>query len=125
MKTIKNKIAVLLDEIGFTANTLTFLGLFTAFLSGLLIYQGKLLFAGVVLILSGILDLLDGEVARVSGEAGGFGGILDSSLDRYGDGFVFTGIVFFCIRQRCQDFHLCSLSPLSKKCLNEFFQWTY
>ncbi len=39
---------------------------------------------------------MDGAVARVSGTAGGFGGILDSSLDRYGDGVVLSGILFYC-----------------------------
>ncbi len=39
--------------------------------------------------------MLDGEVARTTGKAGKFGGILDSSLDRYGDGAIFLGAALF------------------------------
>ena len=54
--------------------------------------------AGVSLLLSGFLDLMDGAVARLSKTTNSFGGILDSSLDRYGDGFVFAGLFLFCER---------------------------
>ncbi len=48
--------------------------------------------------LSGCLDLMDGAVARLSKTSNSFGAILDSSLDRYGDGFIFAGLFFFCVR---------------------------
>lgn len=96
MKNIKRNIASALYEIGLSANAATALGLLFAGLSGLLIYQGYFFWASAALLISGGLDLLDGAIARVSKKASAFGGILDSSLDRYGDGFVLGGALFFC-----------------------------
>ena len=93
MKNPKELIAQFLVRIGISANFLTALGLFFAFLSGALICLGSFFWAGVILLLSGLCDLLDGAVARASGKAGVFGGILDSSLDRYGDGFVLAPLI--------------------------------
>jgi len=53
------------------------------------------------LAVSGLLDLLDGAVARASGNTEKFGGILDSSLDRYGDGVVLgTLVIYFGMRSQ-------------------------
>ncbi len=43
--------------------------------------------------LSGFFDLLDGAVARVTGQKTRFGGVLDSTMDRYADGFLITGLM--------------------------------
>ena len=91
------KIARLLVRLGASANFLTIAGLFLALASGCLIFQGSFFVAGSILLLSGFFDMLDGAVARVSGTQSKFGGVLDSSLDRYGDGFVFGGIVLFYV----------------------------
>ena len=95
MKNLKNYIAALLCNLGVSANTLTMAGLLLALATAFLIYSGSFFWAGVVLLLSGAFDLLDGAVARLSKKPGAFGGILDSSMDRYGDAFVFAGILFF------------------------------
>jgi CDP-diacylglycerol--glycerol-3-phosphate 3-phosphatidyltransferase len=76
------------------ANFLTCLGLFFALISALLVLQGRFFWAGAVLLLSGGLDLMDGAVARLDKEKmTAFGGIFDSSLDRYGDGFVWAALI--------------------------------
>ena len=98
MEKIKNYFAAIFFKAGISANFLTYLGLFFALLSGVLIYKGIFFWAGAVLLFSGFLDLMDGAVARLSKKAVPFGGILDSSLDRYGDGFVFAGLLFYCMR---------------------------
>ena len=95
---VKDPIAKFLYRIGVSADLLTFLGLFLAFLSGYLIVKGVFFWAAGVLLLSGLCDLMDGAVARASGKSTVFGGILDSSLDRYGDGLVLAGILFYCAR---------------------------
>jgi len=96
LKNIKNQIAQRLARIGVSANFVTFIGLAFAAFSGLLIYKGYFVWAAVAVLASGLLDLLDGAIARAAGNANKFGGILDSSLDRYGDGFIFAGILFYC-----------------------------
>ena len=84
-----------LHRLGVSANFLTFLGLFLALCASWFIFKGSFFIAGAVLLLSGLFDLLDGAVARASGTPSKFGGILDSSLDRYGDGLIMGGVVFF------------------------------
>ncbi len=92
-----NTLAKILIKFGISANFLTAAGLVAAGLSGIFAYQGHFFLAGAVLLFSGALDMLDGAVAREAGTAKAFGGILDSTLDRYGDGFVLGGILFYCL----------------------------
>lgn len=47
--------------------------------------------AALLLILAFAMDLLDGAVARVGGLSSRFGAVLDSSLDRFSDLFIFLG----------------------------------
>ncbi len=98
MEKIKNSVAKIFFKAGISANFLTILGLLFAFVSGIFIYKGMFYWAGTALLLSGFFDLMDGAVARLSKTVDPFGGILDSSLDRYGDGFIFAGLFFFCVR---------------------------
>ena len=95
MEKLKNSVASVFVKAGISANFLTFLGFLTAFYSGILIYAGTFFWAGIVLLISGLLDLMDGAVARASKKSKPFGGILDSSLDRYGDGFVSAGLFLY------------------------------
>ncbi len=98
MANLKSATASFLHKAGVSADFLTYTGLFCALVSGVFAYFGHLFWAGGWLLLSGLLDLLDGAVAREAGKADPFGGILDSSLDRYGDAFIFGGLMFFLAR---------------------------
>jgi phosphatidylglycerophosphate synthase len=109
---IKNQFAQILSRIGMTADGLTIFGLVFAFYTGIFIYLGVFMWACVCLALSGLCDLLDGAVARVSGKVSVFGGILDSSLDRYGDAFVLGGCVFFFARQSQNLYTILAFSAL-------------
>ena len=95
--TLKNNIAQFLVRIGVSANFLTAAGLGVAALSGFFALRGQFIYAGVFLLLSGALDMLDGAVAREAKTDKPFGGILDSTLDRYGDVFVLGGVLFYCV----------------------------
>ena len=47
------------------------------------------------------LDALDGAVARAMERKGQFGAVLDSSLDRYADGFIFAALsYYFAVQSR-------------------------
>lgn len=98
MKNLKNNSATFLIRCGLSANFLTGLGLFFSLIAGVLIYEGLFLSAALALLICGLLDLLDGAVARVSRKSTLFGGILDSTLDRYGDAFIFGGAIFLCFK---------------------------
>ena len=93
---LKATVAKFLVRLGFTADALTLAGLALSFYAAWLVTDGRLFTAGYVLLFSGLCDLLDGAVAREMGKASVFGGILDSSLDRYGDGAVLGGILIYC-----------------------------
>ncbi len=92
---MKTQIAKFLHRIGISADLLTVIGVLLAGLAGWLAFQGHLFWAAAALVSSGLVDMLDGAVARVSGKHTYYGGILDSTLDRYGDAFVFIGLVFY------------------------------
>src|ERR1700730_2392748 len=84
-------------------NLLTFIGTSMNVGSGLLFGFGRFFWAGVVLIVANLFDMLDGQVARLSGRVPGFGGFLDSSLDRLSDMVVFVGLMVFYARDT--EFH--------------------
>jgi CDP-diacylglycerol--glycerol-3-phosphate 3-phosphatidyltransferase len=54
-----------------------------------------LLLAAGLMILSAACDMLDGAVARIGNLASRFGAFLDSTLDRFADFVVFTGIAVY------------------------------
>ena len=80
--------------IGISANVVTIAGLALAAGSGVLLARGFWRTAFVCLLGSGLCDLLDGAVARARGGAGSrLGAALDSTVDRYGEALVLTGIL--------------------------------
>lgn len=78
-------------------NTISWLGLITAFVSGVLMYFSPdnhwfLLIGAAVVILSGYFDALDGKIAKLSGKASKKGDYLDHVFDRYADLFMIGGV---------------------------------
>ncbi|NQU75214.1 MAG: CDP-alcohol phosphatidyltransferase family protein [Planctomycetes bacterium] len=53
------------------------------------------LWAGACLYLAGATDVLDGAVARIGRWHSTFGAFLDSTIDRFSDFAIFTGIAFY------------------------------
>jgi len=76
-------------------NTLTVFGLLVNAASGALIGAGWLQVGGVVLLLASIFDVLDGAVARVTGKVYRYGAFLDSTTDRYAEGFTSVGLLCY------------------------------
>ena len=93
---IKQSIAKILVRLGVSANLLTAAGLLMCLLSAWLVIEKSFFLAGGTLLLGGLCDLMDGAVARAAGKNSAFGGILDSSLDRYGDGAVLGAVIIYC-----------------------------
>ncbi len=78
-------------------NTISWLGLITAFVSGVLMYLSPenhwfLLIGAAVVIISGYFDALDGKIAKLSGKASKKGDYLDHVFDRYADLFMIGGV---------------------------------
>ena len=76
-------------------NTLTVLGMLLAFGAALLAALGMFVRAGAVYLIGGTLDGLDGALARATGRESRFGGLLDSTLDRYGEAALLAGLAFW------------------------------
>ncbi len=75
-------------------NFITFGGFAIVLVSAIIILNGKFRIAGIILIAGSILDALDGQIARAKGKTSKFGAFFDSTLDRYGEFFIFFSIAF-------------------------------
>src|SRR6266545_2534209 len=80
---------------GVRPNTITTLGTLVVIGAGVAFGYGAIRLGGVLLLLSGVFDILDGQVARQAGKTTTFGAFYDSTLDRVGEGAVFTGLIFY------------------------------
>ncbi len=77
----------------------TVLGLLLSGVSAYFFATGDLRMGGMFVLLGGICDILDGKIARRSGLSSKFGALLDSSLDRYAEMFMYLGIGIYFVRQ--------------------------
>ncbi len=75
-------------------NILTIIGLVISLLSAYMFARGDLLLGAVFILISGLADVIDGAVARNHATATPFGGILDSTADRFADAFILIGIIY-------------------------------
>jgi CDP-diacylglycerol--glycerol-3-phosphate 3-phosphatidyltransferase len=80
---------------GVHPNTITTIGTLLVVGSGVAFGFGAIRLGGALLLFSGIFDVLDGQVARQGGMTTAFGAFYDSTLDRVGEGAVFSGLVFY------------------------------
>lgn len=75
-------------------NIITFIGMIITS-SSCFIIPYNLFLGGIFIITGGVFDMLDGIIARVNGRSTKFGALLDSTLDRIADGFIFLGITWY------------------------------
>jgi CDP-diacylglycerol---glycerol-3-phosphate 3-phosphatidyltransferase len=92
-------IAQLLHKLGVNPDFITLLGLVLAAVAAYFITEDSLLVAAILLLISLPLDALDGAVARLLPGPRPFGAFLDSTLDRYADGILFSALVIYGVRQ--------------------------
>ena len=90
-----NRFAVLVARMGIHPDWITAFGLLMVAIAAFFIARGEFLAGGVILLLSLPLDALDGAVARAIKRSGVFGMVLDSTLDRYADGFIFAALGYY------------------------------
>lgn len=75
-------------------NAITILGFLLSLIPAALAAQGKFQLAGLLYLLVTPLDALDGAVARMAGQVSKIGGLLDSTLDRYGEAILLGAIAY-------------------------------
>lgn len=90
-----NRIGGLLAKLGVHPDAVTIAGLMLVTAAAVLMAQGLFLAAGMLLLFSLPLDAVDGAVARARNRSGTFGMVLDSTLDRYADGFIFASLGYY------------------------------
>jgi CDP-diacylglycerol--glycerol-3-phosphate 3-phosphatidyltransferase len=91
---------------------ITLLGLVFVLVAAVFIARGQLQLGGLILLLGLPLDALDGAVARAMGRAGKFGSVLDSTLDRYADSFIFAALGYYYASQDRLDYLLLAMAAL-------------
>ena len=79
-------------------NFLTMVGFVLNLVAAVLFGLDCLRSAGLIVLLAGVFDFLDGQVARAGRTETTFGALLDSTVDRYSEIFVWFGISVSFIR---------------------------
>ncbi len=86
-------VAGVAGRLGLTPNALTVIGFLISVAAALAAGTQGWLAAAVLCIVGGSFDMLDGGLARLQNRVTRFGAFLDSTLDRWGEGVVYIGIV--------------------------------
>jgi CDP-diacylglycerol--glycerol-3-phosphate 3-phosphatidyltransferase len=87
-------------------NVLTLIGVLINVVAGVLLAYNRFLEAGVVMVIANIFDFIDGKVAHITGKQSAFGAFWDSTLDRFSDLALFTGLVILYSRLGRHDYVL-------------------
>ncbi|WP_433501536.1 phosphatidylinositol phosphate synthase [Sphaerimonospora sp. CA-214678] len=83
---------------GVSPDVITTIGTLGVVISALVFYPAGHLFAGSLAITFFVLaDLLDGVLARMTGKPSRWGAFLDSTLDRFGDAAIFSGLIMYFV----------------------------
>jgi len=90
--------ARLLSFLGLTPNYVSLIGFAISVGAAVLVASGFLLAGGLIFLGGCLFDLLDGALARLQGSASRFGAMLDSTLDRLGEGVLFLALAVYCVR---------------------------
>jgi phosphatidylglycerophosphate synthase len=93
VKGVFEPIALALGRLGLTPDALTLIGFGITVVGALLLAMQQSLLGGIVVLVGGIFDMFDGTLARATGRVSRLGAFTDSVFDRWGEGFVYLGIV--------------------------------
>jgi CDP-diacylglycerol--glycerol-3-phosphate 3-phosphatidyltransferase len=80
--------------LGIHPNTLTLIGVLVNVAAAWALAQDRFILAGVIMIVANIFDFIDGKVAHLTGTQSSFGAFWDSTLDRFSDLALFTGLIW-------------------------------
>lgn len=93
---ILGPLAGALLRMGVSPDAVTVVGTVGVVVAALWLFPLGYLFGGTLVVTFFVLsDLLDGTMARRSGTSGPWGAFLDSTLDRFADAAIFTGLVLW------------------------------
>jgi CDP-diacylglycerol--glycerol-3-phosphate 3-phosphatidyltransferase len=89
------RVGMAVHRLGIHPDLITIIGLGVVVAAAFPIASGQHPLAALILLLGLPLDALDGAVARAMQRKGQFGAVLDSTLDRYADGIVFSALAYY------------------------------
>lgn len=84
-----------LHQMGVHPDAVTLIGWLMVIVGSVFIAQGQMVIGAVWFLFALPLDALDGAVARAMQRTSRFGAMLDSTLDRYADGFIFAALSYY------------------------------
>ena len=93
---------------------ITFLGFIITCVGSYFVFTGNFLFGGIIIGIGIFFDSIDGTMARISGKDGDFGNLLDSVIDRFGEGVIYLSIIGFFLYKEANKTAviLCSITLL-------------
>jgi len=80
--------------LGIHPNVLTLVGVLINVWAAWALAVDRFVLAGVIMIGANIFDFIDGKVAHITGKQSAFGAFWDSTLDRFSDLALFTGLIW-------------------------------
>src|SRR5262245_66591387 len=80
--------------LGIHPNVLTLIGVLVNVVAAWALARDRFVLAGVIMIVANIFDFIDGKVAHITGKQSEFGAFWDSTLDRFSDLALFTGLIW-------------------------------
>jgi CDP-diacylglycerol--glycerol-3-phosphate 3-phosphatidyltransferase len=80
--------------LGIHPNVLTLIGVLINIVAGFALATDHFMLGGAIMIVANIFDFIDGKVAHITGTQSAFGAFWDSTLDRFSDLALFTGLVW-------------------------------
>jgi len=75
-------------------NTLTLIGVIVNVAAAWALAYGRFMLAFVIMLVANIFDFIDGKVAHLTNTVSEFGAFWDSTLDRFSDLALITGLIF-------------------------------
>jgi CDP-diacylglycerol--glycerol-3-phosphate 3-phosphatidyltransferase len=92
--------------LGIHPNVLTLIGVLINVVAAWALAEDRFILAGVIMIGANIFDFIDGKVAHITGTQSQFGAFWDSTLDRFSDLALFTGLIWLYSTLGRQDYVL-------------------
>jgi len=80
--------------LGIHPNVLTLIGVIVNVGAAWALARDRFVLAGFIMIAANIFDFIDGKVAHITGKQSEFGAFWDSTLDRFSDLALFTGLIW-------------------------------
>ncbi len=78
-------------------NMISTIGVVPSIIAAFLLAYGEFVLGGVFILLGGVLDMIDGKLARLTNRVSKFGALYDSTLDRFAEIAMYTGLGYYFV----------------------------